>query len=147
MLPPTREGRLVSLICFRAHAGAPEISPTRQIGPRSDSRGRAWRRLRRSGQWRGVRGGGQAAAARAIPEQSAVVCGEPAAVRLLARAAGPEGPERLPALRPSSARRRALVPAVAMRPFALLTSLLVLGFAVAGCGGGSDQSAQTLPPP
>ena len=35
-----------------------------------------------------------------------------------------------------------------MRPFALLTSLLVLGFAVAGCGGGSSgQNAQTLPPP
>src|SRR5436853_3473484 len=143
MWVPTREGRLVPLICFRAHAGAPEISSTRQVGPRSDSRGRAWHRLRRSGQWRGVRGGGQAAAARAVPEQPAVVGGEPAAVRLLARAARTEGPERLPALRSPSARRRALVPSFAMRPFALLTCLLVLGLAVAGCGGGSsDQSAQ-----
>jgi hypothetical protein len=33
-----------------------------------------------------------------------------------------------------------------MRPLSLVISLLVLGFAVAGCGGGSDQSAQTIPP-
>ena len=34
-----------------------------------------------------------------------------------------------------------------MRPLLLLICLFALGVAVAGCGGGSDKSAQTLPPP
>lgn len=34
-----------------------------------------------------------------------------------------------------------------MRPLSLLICLLALGFAVAGCGGGSDQSADTVPAP
>ncbi|HEY7631076.1 MAG TPA: hypothetical protein VH817_10260 [Thermoleophilaceae bacterium] len=34
-----------------------------------------------------------------------------------------------------------------MRPVSLLICVLALGFAVAGCGGGSDQSADTTPAP
>ena len=43
------------------------------------------------------------------PEQPPLRGREPAPVRVLARAAGPEGPERLPALRPAAAGRRALI--------------------------------------
>jgi type IV secretory pathway VirB10-like protein len=58
-------------------------------------------------------------------------------MRVLARAAGPEGPERLPALRPSTPGRRALK--------LLLAALLVLAFAASGCGGDEEPSAETAP--
>ena len=50
---------------------------------------------------------GRAAAAGPLPQRAALLGREPAPVRLLARAARPEGPERLPALRPPPAGRRA----------------------------------------
>ena len=50
-------------------------------------------------------------AARPLAERPALRGGEPPPLRLLSRAAGPEGPERLPALRPPAARRRGLTPA------------------------------------
>jgi hypothetical protein len=56
---------------------------------------------------------------------------------VLARAAGPEGPERLPALRPSTSGRRALK--------VLLAALLALALAASGCGGDDEPSAETEP--
>jgi type IV secretory pathway VirB10-like protein len=56
---------------------------------------------------------------------------------VLARAAGSEGPERLPALRPSTAGRRALK--------VLLAALLALALAASGCGGDDEPSAETEP--
>jgi hypothetical protein len=57
---------------------------------------------------------------------------------VLARAAGPEGPERLPALRPSTSGRRALK--------LLLAALLALALvASGGCGGDEEPSAETEP--
>jgi hypothetical protein len=55
-------------------------------------------------------------------------------VRLLARAAGAEGPERLPALRAPAPRRRALI------------ALVLAALAVAGCGA-DDEPAADVPPP
>ena len=74
------------------------------------------------------------------PSEPSLLGREPAAVRLLARAAGPEGPERLPSLRPAAAGRRALT----ARLGALL-ALVCLAVAVAGCGGDDESSAD--PPP
>src|SRR3954451_16773759 len=136
----------VPLICFRAHAGTPEIPTSGEVRPRSGSRGPAWSRLRGPGERGTVRGGGQAAAPRAFPQQSALGRGESETVRLFARAAGPEGPQRLPTLRSSPSRRRALVSA-SMRPLSLLICLFVLGLTVAGCGGGTNNSAETIPAP
>jgi type IV secretory pathway VirB10-like protein len=56
---------------------------------------------------------------------------------VLAGAAGPEGPERLPALRPSTSGRRALK--------VLVAALLVLALAASGCGGDDEPSAETDP--
>jgi type IV secretory pathway VirB10-like protein len=56
---------------------------------------------------------------------------------VLARAAGSEGPERLPALRPSTPGRRALK--------VLLAALLALALAAAGCGGDDEPASETEP--
>jgi type IV secretory pathway VirB10-like protein len=56
---------------------------------------------------------------------------------VLARAAGPEGSERLSALRPSTSGRRALK--------ALLAALLALTLVASGCGGDDEPSAETEP--
>jgi type IV secretory pathway VirB10-like protein len=56
---------------------------------------------------------------------------------MLTRAAGPEGPERLPALRPSTSGRRILK--------VLLAALLALALAASGCGGDDEPSAETEP--
>ena len=59
-------------------------------------------------------------------------------MRVLARAAGPEGPQRLPTLRTAAAGRRALT----ARLGALL---LVLAVTAAGCG--ADDESNAGPPP
>jgi hypothetical protein len=56
---------------------------------------------------------------------------------VLARAAGPEGPERLPALRPAPTGRRALI--------ARLATLALLGLAVAAAGCGADNESAVDP--
>src|SRR5665809_39997 len=127
---------------FRGRERSPEIPPARPIGSRGHSRGRAGPRLRRPGERRGVRDRRQGPAAGALAEPVALVGREPPAVRLLARAAPPEGPERLPALRTPHAggggiRRM-------RRPLAIGLCLVALG--VAGCGG-DDEPAETLPSP
>lgn len=60
---------------------------------------------------------------------------------MLARAAGPERPERLPALRPAPSGRRALTARARLLP-------LLLAAALAGCGGDEEpqpDTTRTLP--
>jgi hypothetical protein len=58
---------------------------------------------------------------------------------MFARTAGPEGPQRLPSLRPAPTGRRALI----ARLGALL--LLSLAVATAGCGGDEESAAKPAP--
>jgi hypothetical protein len=60
---------------------------------------------------------------------------------VLPRAAGPEGPERLPALRPAAPGGRALIRGGAAL---LLAALFALG-ALAGCGGDEEPAAERTP--
>jgi type IV secretory pathway VirB10-like protein len=57
---------------------------------------------------------------------------------VLARAAGPEGPERLPALRPSTSGRRALK--------VLLAALLAVALVASSCGGDNEPAAEKEAP-
>jgi hypothetical protein len=59
---------------------------------------------------------------------------------VFARAAGSEGPERLPSLRPPLAGRRALIPRLVSLLAALLACALFLG-----CGGDDEPKADTAP--
>src|SRR4051812_15460971 len=130
------------LVDFRPRELAPEISAAYALRPRGDSRGRARPRLRRPRVRRGVRGGGQGAPAGALAEQAAVGGREPAAVRLLAGAADPEGRERLRHLRPAPPGRRAVAARAAL-------GLCVLALVGAGCGDdpavSPDTSTATTP--
>src|SRR3954468_23998429 len=130
------------LVDFRRRELAPEISAAYALGPRGDSRGRARPRLRRSRVGRGVRGGGQGAAAGALAEQAAVGRREPAPVRLLAGAADPQGRERLRHVRPAPPGRRAVAARAAL-------GLCVLALVAAGCGDdpavSPDTSTATTP--
>jgi hypothetical protein len=60
-------------------------------------------------------------------------------VRLLARAARSEGPERLPALRPAPPGRGALT----FRLLAVALAALLLAGATAGCGGDEEEPETT----
>src|SRR5262249_14695557 len=71
--------------------------------------------------------------------------GEPAALRLLPGAAGAEGRQRLPPLRPPAPRCRPLNPTM-RRLLSLKLTVLSLRL-LAACGGSSNkENAQTLPP-
>src|SRR3954451_8384919 len=136
--------RWLRLVDFRPRELGPEISAAHALGSRGDSPRGAGSRLRRSRDRRGVRGGGQGPDARPVGEQAAVGGGEPAAVRMLARAVDAEGRERLRHVRPAAPGRRA----VAARLAAVL--LLAAALAGAGCGddstvSGTDTSTSTVP--
>src|SRR5918999_5563068 len=113
------------------HGPAPEVSPARPLGPRDHPRGRAGQALRRPGVGRGAARGRGGAAAGAVAERAPLLRREPEAVRVFPRATRPEGPERLPALRPAATGRRALTARLAAP---VLVALLAAGVS-SGCGG------------
>ena len=83
----------------------------------------------------------------AVEVPTALGRGEPAVLQLV-RPAGPEGPQRLPDVRPPYGRTAPLT-LTAMRAARTASSLLIvalLAFGAAGCGGG-DQSTQQVPGP
>src|SRR5215211_2019796 len=126
-------------LSFRAHARPPEVSTASPLRPRDHPRGRGRQALRRSRDGRGAQGGERGASAGRIAERAALLRRQPAPVRMLAGAARPEGPERLPSLRPAAAGRRALTARLAA------LALLLAALAAIGCGGDDESSAD--PPP
>ena len=84
-----------------------------------------------------LRRGRGRSAARAVAERAALRGGEPASVRMLAGAAGPEGPERLPALRPPAPRLRSADAAGVTRRATDPPARRARGSA-AGCGGDDE---------
>src|SRR5918996_5244669 len=107
---------LRSPLLFPPHACPSEVPTASALGPRGRPRGRAGDDLRGPGVGRGVQGRGGGAPTRAVPERSSLRGREPAPLRLLAGAARPEGPERLPALRPAAAGRAPLSTTRRTRP-------------------------------
>src|SRR3954447_11562674 len=125
----------------RARASAlPTQDPLRQG---DHPRRRPRQGLRRPRDRRGVRGRREGPPARALAQQSAVVGGEPAPVRVLAGAVDAEGRERLRYLRPAAPRHGR--GRVAVR--GPLAALLAVGLiAASGCGNGDDENAADTSP-
>ena len=91
----------------------------------------------------------QAAAARAVAVRAAVGGGEPPVLQLV-RPDGPEGPQRLPHVRPPHGRAPALTrPSATVRLLrsTLLFTVLALALAAAGCGGSGSDVPEVPGPP
>src|SRR3954452_23619836 len=91
----------------------------------------------------------QAAAARSVEVRAAVGGGEPPVLQLV-RPDGPEGPQRLPHVRPPHGRAPALTrPSATVRLLrsTLLVTVLALALAAAGCGSGGSDVPEVPGPP
>src|SRR3954468_21311048 len=139
---PDRRGLLVA---FRRRGRAAAI-PTPESLPKGDHprgegdhpRGGPRKGLRGPRERRGVRGRREGPPAGALGEQPALVRAEPAALRVLPRAADAEGRERLRPLRPAAARH-GLTRVGVRGPLAALTAAAAI--AVAGCGNGNEKAS------
>src|SRR4051795_1342307 len=116
--------------------------------PRDPRRGRAGAQLRRPRDGRAARGGRQGPAPCAVDVAAAVVGREPALLQLV-RPARPEGPQRLPRLRPPDGRPPPLRSRAPLRRLRATTLLTIAGLAlsVAGCGSDSGAVPEVPGPP
>src|SRR4051794_13391843 len=132
--------RRVLLVPFRRRGRAPAIPTPHPLRQGDHPRGGPRKGLRGPRERRGVRGRRQGPPAGALGEQPALVRAEPAALRVLPRAADAEGRERLRPLRPPAARHGLARVGVRGR-LAVLTAAAAI--AVAGCGNGNEKASDT----